>query len=254
MSAPPAGWIERRGETARLWVRVDLEEPAVAAGLDRPAGWERAIARHDAGSASGRGPSGVVRLGAMGARLKQLRRGGLAGPLWRERFIGRRRLHDNVHLPLEARRAGVPTPEPLALLVAHGPRGLWRGWLATEELEGARELEPARANVVAELVAALAAARRLHDAGFEHRDLNLGNLLVRERPDGGVEGWVIDLDGARRHAGPLGPAARARSLARLARSLRKRHGFGGTADELCEALDAAYAAGDVELEARLARR
>jgi aminoglycoside phosphotransferase (APT) family kinase protein len=60
--------------------------------------------------------------------------------------------------------------------------------------------------------------RALHDAGVEHADLNLKNLLVRPGPP--VEAFVIDLDKSRR-GGPLSRAAAVRNLERLLRSAEK---------------------------------
>ena len=219
---------------------------ALAAGLAGADGWEPRLDR----SSGGRGPTGLLELGtsAPRARLKRLRRGGLAGPIWRDRFLGRSRILSNLTGPLEARRRGIPTPEPLLLLAIPGPPGLWRGWLATEDLPDAVPLErwlgtPEEPAIVRE---AMRIVRRMHDAGIEHRDLNLGNLLVRPS-SGGHDVVVLDLDDARIHAGALGFAARRRALRRLERSTAKR-----TGRPSFDGWYVAYAADDLELAARLA--
>lgn len=99
----------------------------------------------------------------------------------------------------------------------------WRGLIATREIDDvdngfaflARALQGATLH--ASLAAAGRALRQFHDAGGEHPDLNLGNLLIsRSEP----RAWVIDLDGARcRHS--AGARSRMRQLMRLFRSLRK---------------------------------
>lgn len=236
----------RERDGARFWARRDLLAAALAAGLDAASGWESRLDR----PAGGRGPTGLLALGVAGpvARLKRLRRGGLAGPLWRDRFPGTGRIVSNLAVPLEARRRGVPTPEPLLLLAVPGPPGLWRGWLATEELADALPVErflgtPEEGAVVRE---SMRVVRAMHDAGIEHRDLNLGNLLVRAH-GGAPEVVVLDLDDARVRPGPLDFAARRRALRRLERSTSKRRGVAS-----CDAWGEAYAGDDAELAGRLA--
>lgn len=241
-----AAFARRDRGGATLWVRSDLAGAAVDAGLDRVEGWESRLDR----AAGGRGPTGLLRIAAPGpvARLKRLRRGGLAGPIWRDRFPGVSRILANLEAPAEARRRGVPTPEPLALFAVPGPPGLWRGWLATEEIDGAVPIAsrlgtPLEPEVVRE---AMRVVRAMHDAGVEHRDLNLGNLLLR--PSSRGEGVVVlDLDDARLHPGPLGFRLRRRALRRLERSAAKR-----TGRPRYDAWYAAYAGGDAGLAAKLA--
>jgi hypothetical protein len=83
--------------------------------------------------------------------------------------------------------------------------------------------------------------RALHDAGIEHADLNLRNiLLVEERVFGRAPGasaaesaaaefraLVIDLDRARARAGPLDERRRRANLLRLYRSAAKLSALDG---------------------------
>lgn len=55
---------------------------------------------------------------------------------------------------------------------------------------------------------------RLHASGLKHRDLAVQNLLVRARPDGGWDAWVIDLDEVR--VGRMSREERLRALTQLA--------------------------------------
>jgi hypothetical protein len=135
---------------------------------------------------------------------------------------------------------------------------MYQGWLALDEIPGGADLrsrfvsgpEPDRE----ELAACLGLVRRMHDAGVEHRDLNLGNLLLRSGPGGEPQPFVLDLDKARLHAEPLGRRARQRALRRLERSLVKvlephESADPGTRDRLYEL----YCAEDAGLQGYFAR-
>jgi hypothetical protein len=91
----------------------------------------------------------------------------------------------------------------------------------------------------------------MHDAGVDHRDLNLGNLLLRASA-AGVEAFIVDLDAARLCAGPLPFAARQRALRRLERSLVKI-GDGDPGEQSRARLYEAYAGDDAGLAQRLGR-
>ena len=98
-----------------------------------------------------------------------------------------------------------------------GPPGFYRGWLATRLIEGAADLVRRFASATpphaSELSTVVALVRRMHDAGIEHPDLNLGNLLLRGGP-AGPESFVVDLDRVRLHDGPLAFARRQTALRR----------------------------------------
>ncbi len=223
---PPSGFRRIDAGPAALYAREDLAADLVAAGLTARSAWS---SRLDEGKArAGRGRTGTLDLPG-GARLllKELRRGGLAGELRPASFRGSSRLLANLTLPASLGRRGVPTPPAVALLLARTGPGRFGGHLAVERIEGAEDLGTRldRGGWADEaLCAALDVVERMHDAGFRHRDLNLGNLLLRGRPP---EAWVIDLDGGSLGGGPLGPWARARGLARLERSYVKRFGEAG---------------------------
>jgi 3-deoxy-D-manno-octulosonic acid kinase len=194
----------------------------VRAGYAAPATWEAWLGK---ASGPGRGGTARVLLPDGPAVLKRMRRGGLTAPLWQDRFPGAARLVGNLVVAVEVARRGVPTAAPLTLLLRRGRVGLYEGWLGVAELPGAMDLlsrlerdpPPGRP----ELAAVLAQVRRMHDAGIEHRDLNLGNLLVRPAGEG-WEAFVIDLDRAVLHDGPLPPGLRQSALRRLERSYAKR--------------------------------
>jgi 3-deoxy-D-manno-octulosonic acid kinase len=227
--------------------------------LDDPKRWEAILAEGD-GTRAGRGSVGRIRLSTgLPVILKKMRRGGLAADVWRDRFLGTGRLMDNLRVPLEAAGRGIATAAPVALLLVSGPPGLYRGWLAVEEIEGARDLASRYASgpapSTAELSSVFRLLRRMHDAGVEHRDLNLGNLLLRNGRDGVVEAFVVDLDRARLRVASLPFRTRLGSLRRLERSYAKRFGgrsSGRSTPDLSPWCDL-YAAGDERLARRLRR-
>lgn len=251
----PAGFVAERTVDGTLIVRGDLRRAVRDAGLDDMGRWDAAIA--SGRRASGRGATGCVDL-PNGPRLvlKRMRRGGLAAPLWRDRFLDVDRLLGNLSAPAEVARRGIPTAPAAAMLLVPGPPGLYRAWLAVEEISDsqdlARRLASPRPPAREELAAVMERMRRMHDAGVEHRDLNLGNLLVRMRPGQGPEVFVVDLDRVVIHPGPLSFRARQAAIRRLERSYVKRFGDAGPVGaEPGKLLADLYAADDARTASRL---
>ena len=248
----PEGFVFHSRDRAVLVADAARLDDLLGAGLDRPERWSELLAA--APAAAGRGPVARLRLAdASGLVLKEMRRGGLTGPCWRGRFAGTRRLLDNLRIPLTAAARGLATPAPVALLLLPGPPGFWRGWLAVEEIEAATELGTLllEGPAAKPLAVAMRLVRRMHDAGVDHRDLNLGNLLVRGIGSEEAEAFVIDLDGARLRQGPLPFRARELALHRMERSWIKRAAGGEVDDGDRDALYRLYAGDDAELAARL---
>jgi len=102
-------------------------------------------------------------------------------------------------------------------------------WLAATDDEGARDVV---------LNAAAGAVASLVSAGAHHQDLNIRNVLVAPGPDGGLIGWILDVDRVRFHV-PGSPTVRDANLARLRRSLRKsmRLGLPISEEEITAILD-----------------
>lgn len=126
-------------------------------------------------------------------------------------------------------RAGIAASVPLAYAERRRANALRDAALVTREIEGALHLnayverhlrgDPARDALRASLYGELARlARRLHDAGFAHRDFHGGNLLVTGPPER-PQLHVIDLHSVRR--GRVSPRARWRDLVKLLHSLRR---------------------------------
>jgi tRNA A-37 threonylcarbamoyl transferase component Bud32 len=160
--------------------------------------------------------------------VRRYAHGGALGPLLGDLFPSAARMVSELRVSAYAHRAGVPVPRPLAVRVEHVCGPLVRAYFVGELLTGALDLlavceafeagrhVPRRA--VARSVGR--AVARMHEAGIEHADLNLRNILVR-RPFDEPAAHVIDFDCARVR-GRLSTAQRAANLKRLDRSVRKR--------------------------------
>ncbi len=202
MTAAPAGSFLRSSDEngASLLLRADVAPALVAAGVADP---EHLRGRAEA-TYAGRGePFGVSVDGVGRVFVRPYLHGGLLGRVTGDRHAGDGRFIDEVRTLVAAAAAGVPVPEVLGVVSLPGGLGLRRGWLLTRELPGARDLLDlledgglAAAERRGLLARAGRAMRTLHDAGFDHPDLHLKNLLVT--PDGGV--LVLDLDRVRRRA------------------------------------------------------
>jgi len=218
----PAGFSIEQVPGRVLVARPQHLPALLRAGLFDPSTWDHACGPSGAG---GRGPTGTLAVEERFIlRLKRMRRGGIARRAWRDRFLGTRRLVENLTGPLAALACGVATVEPIALLVEQGPLGLSRGWLAALDVPDAASLAARLVSpnppTYEELCAVVVVVRHMHDRGVDHRDLNLGNILLRGNgPSAGP--LVIDLDRAGIHARPLPGRVRARAVRRLERSAVK---------------------------------
>lgn len=211
MAAPPPGFRRASVDGAEAVLRDDVAGALLAAGIAEP----ESLRAGAAAVYRGRGrPFGVDVPGAGRVFVRPYLHGGVLGPLTGDRHVGDGRFAQELAAHVEAAAAGVPVCEALGY-VSLPAQGLFRrGWLLLRELPGARDLldvlgdaPPARRRVV--LAAAGRAMRALHDAGFDHPDLHLKNLLLGG--DGSVR--VLDLDRVRRRDA----LARERRLAGLFR-------------------------------------
>lgn len=182
------------------------------------------------GAAPGRarplGRGGVVWIETPAGEVvhRRYRRGGWMAPLGeRYLYLGAERSRPvrEWRLLHALAEEGFPVPRPLAArIVRHGPwyRGeLWTRAVAGRPLPEAASL-PGGAGEAAAARALGRVLRRFHDAGVDHPDLHVGNVLVRDRGRSPEDYTVLDFDrGRRRRPGRW----RDRRLARLARSLEK---------------------------------
>jgi tRNA A-37 threonylcarbamoyl transferase component Bud32 len=130
---------------------------------------------------------------------------------------------------------GIATARPAAALDCHRAGTVRDTLLATEPVEGVelgawlrQNPAPAARRHLSWLLARM--IRRLHDAGFTHRDLKARNILVAPASGPDARPVLVDLDGVR---GPRHVSARrrARDLMRLGVSLEE-FGVGRRSDRL----------------------
>jgi 3-deoxy-D-manno-octulosonic acid kinase len=245
VTALPPGYDWLSGPQVQVAARSDLA-PACRSWL-----LERHLAVPDNAEPIGAGRGGAYRIELPGGRravVRPYRRGGILGPLWRDRYValphlGRptRPLRE-LAVTVAARARGVPVPEVLAARIEGC--GIYRGTLVTAELEAMEPLitvlraerdEHERSRFAASAGVGVAL---MHRAALYHADLNLWNILVRPgAPDHPAA--IIDLDRAWLADGGLPAAARARNLERFARSRKK---LDPDCQVMTEAVVAAFAA------------
>ena len=192
--------------------------------------------------------------------LRRYRHGGLLGWLTGPLFWGPGRPLEELRVTARAEASGAPVPSVLCMIAwpVFGP--FWSAIIGTREertahdlfvdleQEAAPQMRLARARQVGEAI------RRLHEAGVEHRDLQLRNILVTEPDASRIV--VIDLDRAKFHRFGQVPAdRRARNLGRLVRSVIKAGLWGGAVDRRqLAAFCSAYTAGNRTLRENLRAR
>lgn len=221
----PPGWeIQREG---RDLLACDPADKSTLAKL----GWTAASRPELPKSAlAGRAP--LEELGG-GCLVRRLRHGGLLRFATRERYLDPARPFVEAALSARLARAGVPTA---AVVAARAQRLFACGWRleivvrrVDDALDLGRLMESARAarlRLPRRLLRATGElARRLHDLGFEHADLQPNNLLVQGAPESGRL-VLLDLDGSRFHES-MGEERRAKNLARLARFVARREARDG---------------------------
>lgn len=212
-----------------MYVLRGLALPFDAEDLFDP---EALTARAGVAAAEGRSALHAVAVGN-GIRIlvRHYHRGGVLAPLLGDRYrrLGAPRPVAELVATEFARSRGVAVPTIAGALVRPAGRCSYRGDLFVVEEPGAVDLldyvraERDRRRLRAVLRRTGAEVRRMHEAGIDHRDLNVKNVLVRE--DGAV--MILDFDRARLHP-RLGPELRAKALVRLLRSAVKRGLVPGT--------------------------
>jgi 3-deoxy-D-manno-octulosonic acid kinase len=223
----PDGYVVHRVADTYLVFDCALASDLVPLRLADPEARERLFAR---APVRGRGAAPSVAVNpAIDMVLRRYRHGGLLGSLTGSLYLGPGRALAELQVAVRAEALGAPVPHVLCLVLWPVLGPFWSALIGTREerglqhlLELAQQLEPAQAR------AALArevgqAVRRLHDAGVEHRDLQLRNVLAAPEPSAGPRRIVvIDLDGARYHPRRGVPVRlRAANLGRLTRSVIK---------------------------------
>jgi 3-deoxy-D-manno-octulosonic acid kinase len=238
-----------------LLVAAPYEALARGLGLLEPGGLERLLA--EASGPRGRGRTAVVPLEGRSERLhlRPVQHGGALAGLWGDRLLGPGRPSAELRTNARLRARGAPVPRPV-LVAARRRRGpFWRAALATlheeNSVDGVAFLAgtPQPERLLRACAAAGSAVRALHEAGGQHRDLHVKNVLLREEGSE-MRALLIDLDRARLLP-ELGPRARMAEIMRLYRSLVKRGLEAPVGREGCQAFFSAYTAGDAALGAAL---
>jgi len=223
-SVPP-GYVVHRVADAWLVFDSRYAPELVALRLADPDARRRLFAR---APKRGRGAAPSVSLRRdVHAILRRYQHGGLFGSITKNLYLGPSRALDELHVTARAEASGAPVPHVLCLALWPAAGPFWSALIGTREERGARDLadvllaadDPrARRALLREVGAAV---RKLHDAGVDHRDLQLHNILAVEQ--GGTRRIVVvDLDRAVYHPrGALAPRLRARNLGRLTRSAVK---------------------------------
>jgi 3-deoxy-D-manno-octulosonic acid kinase len=189
--------------------------------------------------------------------LRRYQHGGALAWLARRLFWGPTRPLQELRVTARAESSGAPVPRVMCLVLwpVFGP--FWSAMIGTREERPARELLGALQECPDEAACVRlgrqvgAAIRKLHDAGVEHRDLQLRNILVADGDDARIV--VVDLDRAVFHRYGRVPASkRARNLGRLARSTVKCGLWGDPVGRrTLAAFSGAYASGNRDLRAEL---
>jgi serine/threonine protein kinase len=202
-----------------------FRDPLLKAGIQEPlmAGNGPLVMGHVTG---GRTPHALIKVGDDLCVLKTYRRGGFLGRWNSSRYWGSSRFLRELLVAAHAEGSRVPTAEVLALVLERAGFGSMRAWLLTRYLPGARPLheffgEPLEARIFR---AAGAVVSSMHEAGINHQDLHLGNI-VGSWVSGQAQAHIVDWDRARRETtGTWQPYA---NLIRLWRSVQKGRHFGG---------------------------
>ncbi len=240
----------------RCLVATGFDAGARAAGLDRPASFDRALAE-SVTTAGGRSANHLLSsvLWPGRVRLRPLRHGGLLGSWLGGRFLTPRRSAREFHVwqTLEARGA----PVPAVALAASRRRGcFWHSTLGSLNREQAVDaLAWIRASkrsptAMQRVACALAGSiRRFHDAGGLHGDLHLANLLI-DGSRAAPRCWLVDLD---RSVLVASSSARERmsELMRLLRSVEKARHHECLHPRVRAAFLSAYCQGDRSLRRQL---
>lgn len=154
------------------------------------------------------------------------RRGGLIRQVLRDLYVGtgERPMHE-LAVAAEARRRGIPVPEPIGTIVERVGPLLYRSIFLTGVLAGMTlwhflctdDDAVVNAHVILQVRQTIDS---MHQRGLFHADLNLHNLFITKAHESFAVA-ILDLDKARLFDLPLPAWMRARNLARLRQSALK---------------------------------
>ncbi|HVN30100.1 MAG TPA: lipopolysaccharide kinase InaA family protein [Candidatus Binataceae bacterium] len=157
--------------------------------------------------------------------VRRSRRGGMMSFLG-DLYIGFfPRMVQELNIISEARKRGVPAPDPMGAIVERAGFAMYRGAVITKAIPGMTmwefvkiETDPRSMSHVTRM--ARHAIDVMHEQGLMHDDLNLHNLYVSMAGDG-FSVVLLDFDKAKLQSKPLSPSQRKRNFRRLKSSIRK---------------------------------
>ncbi len=178
--------------------------------------------RATAVSEGGRGGAWFIRQDEGDWVLRHYRRGGLPARVSERSylFVSERRCRSFAEFRLLRRLQGLglPVPEPVAAYYRKSSPWLYQAAILVQRIPGAEPL-PASVRVREERLWQQVGQmiRQFHDAGLDHVDLNVDNILVV-----GERVYLIDFDRCRLRTQGARNGWRERNLSRLKRSVDKR--------------------------------
>lgn len=200
---------------------------AIRRVLEKEALYDFAARQSDAVPLMGRGPVFAVDLPGCGrAVVRHNMRGGWMAKVSKDLFILPTRGFRELVASLRLRASGVSTPEVLAYVAYPKNLLLRRFDVATREIPNGHDLSVALMKVTDRdhrtmvLEAVVKLLRALTQAGAQHQDLNLKNVLLTAGEGPGLDAHVLDVDRVR-FSSPGSPLVAKANLDRLIRSLRK---------------------------------
>ncbi len=148
------------------------------------------------GSAQGRGTTWFIQLEHIQGALRHYRRGGLFGKLVEDNYCFKgwesTRCAMEMQVLTTLAEAGVNVPRPIAARAVK--KGLfYQADLLSERIEGAKDLVNilTKQSVSKSLYHRIGhEIRKMHDAGVNHTDLNIHNILLDKQQ----KVWIIDFD------------------------------------------------------------
>ncbi|MBM4078070.1 MAG: hypothetical protein FJ278_00100, partial [Planctomycetes bacterium] len=217
MRGLPAGFLTVSAPSGTLLVKDGLSEPVAGLPKGILKGEPPEAETSQATALMGRGFVAVVPMRAEGEQvvIRHYAHGGLWRKVAGDVLLGTRRPVRELVVAEAARLGGVPTAEALAAVVTKWFGPFYRANLISRYipdttdliafLSGSLEGEVGGhsppcmgvARTRAGIRAAAAAVAAMHRACILHADLQLKNILVRFRPDGAAEAFVIDFDKSR---------------------------------------------------------
>ncbi|WGY48676.1 3-deoxy-D-manno-octulosonic acid kinase [Vibrio sp. ABG19] len=201
----------------QIWYDAELLSTAPEHSFD-PDFWQRS--GKVTGSAQGRGTTWFVQLEACQGALRHYRRGGLFGKLVSDHYLftgwENTRSAQEFELLRHLAEAGVNVPRPIAARARRSGFS-YQADILVEKVPNASDLvdvlqKQALSDEVYQAIGRM--IRTMHEAGVNHTDLNIHNILL----DKAGKVWLIDFDKCARQAGDGWKEA---NLARLLRSFRK---------------------------------